>query len=206
MTDASMREFASSKRWGPYFILHTWILQLHIDLYHIVLPGVREHANADALHRLPSDFIASAQEKAVAFAAVLARFWETSSILTQSAVGNGNPPQPLTPDPTFPACVVQTTKILLIAKQSRIFVNVHDYVNVATLLTERVNESIVDDLIESNMRVLDPYYQAMPKVEAMVRNNLNLERGTAGAVISRRGGIHKLTAVTQGPRGSGDHR
>ncbi len=40
---------AGSKDWGAFFMLHTWMFQVHIDLYRFALPGIREQATAELL-------------------------------------------------------------------------------------------------------------------------------------------------------------
>lgn len=152
-SDTSILKWADSGGWGGFFMLHTWVLQLHVDLYRILLPSMRERMRPDLLCRIPFNFCAWAGNKAVAFACRLARLWETSWVTAQEGASGGNRPQLLTADPTFPSCIIKTTRILLIAK----LYNFHEY----------AGDGTINDLIESNMKVLDPYL-VMPNVEEAV--------------------------------------
>ncbi len=72
-----------------------------------------------------------ARHRAAAFAVVLARFWEISRIIHGSIA---RPDQLLAGDLTFPACIIQTTKILLIAKQNHILSNPSEHGRVPPFL------------------------------------------------------------------------
>ncbi len=166
LSDSNIRRHCGLASWAAFIMLHTWIFQLHLDLYRFALPGIREQATTDLLRLLPVPFLATARSQAVGFAVVLSRFWQTSSAVQSSVNGA---PGLLAADHVFPACVIQSTKILLIAKQNRIFFDLRAHSTVPLFRSEAFDDAAIEGLVESNMAILEPYYKVMPKVEKMVR-------------------------------------
>ncbi|KAH8879854.1 hypothetical protein GQ53DRAFT_853055 [Thozetella sp. PMI_491] len=167
MSDTNIRRHYGSNEWATFVMLHTWIFQLHLDLYRFGLPGIREQAASDVLRYLPQSFLATARFQAVAFAVVVSRFWETSAAFQGTGTG---PQQLLTADHALPACVIQSTRILMVAKQYRIFFDLHARSTVPPFRNEAFDDGAIATLIESNMAILEPYYKVMPNVEQMARD------------------------------------
>ncbi|KAK3940478.1 hypothetical protein QBC46DRAFT_434535 [Diplogelasinospora grovesii] len=155
--------------WPAFLMLHTWIFQLHVDLYRFALPGIRERATDELFHVLPQDFLVRAQFQAIAFAVVLARFWETALDLMAH--------QPysalidlVAADHILPTCVIQSTKILLVARQYQRLFDLRSNSTVPPFRNEAVNDAALATLVESNMALLDTYCRVMPKVDEMARD------------------------------------
>lgn len=165
-TEANIQRFYGTPEWSTYFMVHTWIFQLHLDLYRFSLPGIREQASSDLLQAIPPDFLSKCRCQAIAFAITLARFWESSQRVM------AHRPQKsytiLTADFAIGICVIQCTKILLIARQYRMFFDLQAHSTVPPFRNEVVDDVVLASLIDSNISVMDHLQRFMVKIRNMV--------------------------------------
>jgi hypothetical protein len=166
VTEVNIGKFYGSSEWSTYLMVHTWIFQLHLDLYRFSLPGIREQASNDLLRLLPQDFLAKCRCQAIAFAITLARFWESCRREMASHVAKSY--CTLTADFSIGICVIQCTKILLIARQYRFFFDLQAHSTVPPFRNEMVNDAALAGLIDSNISLMDHLQRAMTKIRGMV--------------------------------------
>jgi len=150
--------------WHGFVTLHAWICQLHVDLNRFALPGIREQAASEVKTALPTAFIKQCERQAVAWAISFSNFWESLQHLVRR-----RPPGPgrlLIIDFPLTVCVLQVTKVLLIAKQHRLC---HDLTeSSAPLATEAVDDDTIDKLIRSNIDILDDVAMYIPRIGELV--------------------------------------
>lgn len=168
VTEINIQRFYGTPEWSTYFMVHTWMFQLHLDLYRFSLPGIREQATDDLLRCLPPDFLAKCRCQAIAFAVTLARFWESCrAVMAQHPQGRH---AIITADFALGVCVIQCTKILLIARQYRMFFDLQANSTVPPFRNDVVDDAILAGLIDSNLALIYHLQRVMPKVEAMSRD------------------------------------
>ena len=166
VSDVSLRYYCGHPEWPAFIMLHTWIFQLHLDLYRFALPGIREQAHSELFRALPQGFLINAQYQAIAFAIVLSRFWESSLSLMRSL--SPSQEQLLTADHVLPPCIIQSTKILLLARQYSMFFDLRACSTVPAFRDEPADDTHLERLVKSNMALLDSLVDVMPKVKIMV--------------------------------------
>jgi hypothetical protein len=164
--EANIQRFYGTPEWSTYFTIHTWMFQLHLDLYRFCLPGIREQASNDLLRALPPDFLAKCRCQAIAFAITLARFWE--SCRREMARHPQSRHSIITADYTLGVCAIQCTKILLIARQYRMFFDLQAHSTVPPFRNEVVDDAVLAGLIDSNTTLMDHLQIFMTKIRAMV--------------------------------------
>ena len=152
---------------GPAFImLSTWYFQLHIDLYRFSVPGLREEANSELSRQLPKAFILKSQKQAVGYAVTLARFWEK----LQRRVSHRAPGIDLlvTADHNLAICIVQSSKVLLAARQHRLYTDLQEHSTAPLCRNKPVDDEGLAALIQSNLEMLDPISAYLPRINILV--------------------------------------
>ncbi|KAH8782789.1 hypothetical protein F5883DRAFT_403687 [Diaporthe sp. PMI_573] len=167
LTDANITHFLSSSEGPSFIMLHSLFWILHVDLYRFTIPGIREEANPELTEKLPRDFVHKSQRQAVGYAVSLARFWrKLRGIVASRPPGNGTE-KLLTVDQMFAIYVIQPTKILLAARQHRLFDNLED--STAPLVRqEPVDDAALAALVESNMQLIPPFARFFPRIMDIV--------------------------------------
>ncbi|OIW33995.1 hypothetical protein CONLIGDRAFT_204728 [Coniochaeta ligniaria NRRL 30616] len=168
VSETNIKRFYGTPEWSTYFMVHTWMFQLHLDLYRFSLPGIREQATGDLLQVLPPDFLAKCHFQAIAFAITLARFWESCRrVMAQHPQGRY---AIITADFTIGICVIQCTKVLLITRQYKMFFDLQANSTVPPFRNEVVDDAVLAGLINSNIELLDHLQILMPKIRDMSRD------------------------------------
>jgi hypothetical protein len=171
ISETNIQRFYGTLEWTPYLMLYTWIFQLHLDLYRFSLPGIREQATSDLLRVLPPEFVDMCRYQAISFAITLGRFWESCQGVVNRHSQMDTPV--ITADSALPSCAIHCTKILLIARQYRMFFDLQTHSTVPPFRNEPVDDTVLAGLIESNLALLDNCARFMPNVGSMVRTLKN---------------------------------
>jgi hypothetical protein len=167
ISEINIQRQYGTPEWSNYLMLHTWIFQLHVDLYRFSLLGIREQATDDLLRMLPQGFLEKSRCQAIAFAITLAKFWESCmGFMNQQPQG---PLAVLTADHVLSTCVMACTKIILVARQYRMFFDLQAHSTVPPFRVEEMNDAVLVRLIESNVAILDQAEKVMPRIANMVR-------------------------------------
>ncbi|KUI64900.1 putative transcriptional regulatory protein PB1A11.04c [Cytospora mali] len=169
LSDASISSYINSVDGPSFVMLHTLFWLLHVDLYRFSIPGIREEATAELSMQLPQEFVIKSQKQAVGYAVSLARFWRTlQSHVTKRAPGDGTE-RLITVDQSFAIYITHTTKILLAARQHRLFSNLED--STAPLVRqEPVDDATLQALIESNMQLYSPFSYFFPRINEITQD------------------------------------
>lgn len=157
-----------------FIMVHTWISQLHIDLYRFSLPGIREQANPNLLRKLPKEFIAKSQKQVVAHALNLARFWDSirAEIIRQTGISH-----PLiSGDYMMSSIVAQVAKVLIKAQQYQLYHDLNVHTTAPLWRNEEANDATVRALIDSSVLMIEPWLHILPSVRPTVcRTNQSRE-------------------------------
>lgn len=62
LNDQNIARAMTSEDSAGYVFIHTCMASVHIDLYSLCLPGLREQLSADLLRKLPREFVAKSQK------------------------------------------------------------------------------------------------------------------------------------------------
>jgi hypothetical protein len=75
----------------------------------------------------------------------------------------------LTADHVLSTCVMACTKIILVARQYRMFFDLQAHSTVPPFRVEEMDDAVLARLIESNVAILDQAEKVMPRIKSMVR-------------------------------------
>lgn len=168
LSDRNILSLSGNPAFAGYLALHTWFFQGCCDLFRISLPGLaRETACANFLRQIPSELTEEWCRLAVTYAVLMARNW--ASILLMKESGALSLPGALMPvSPESCVSTHQCTKILQIAKSYKLYSDLRHPVSGQNL---PLNDEIVDDLCQSNVRFLDDLASNAP-IAAVVRRDV----------------------------------
>jgi hypothetical protein len=157
------KHFGTSELAG-FVMLHTWICELHIELYRFSLPTAQK--GRKALHeRLPQVFLNRCRGQALSWALSLAQFWESLRQLQLD-----RPPGPtrlVVADFSITTCVAQSTLVLLDGHHCGLYPLVKDY-GTAPLLNAEIDANTHHRLVQNNIRLLDDMAFCMPRAGNIV--------------------------------------
>jgi hypothetical protein len=158
------------------------------------VPGLREEANSGLLSRLPHEFIRKSQKQAVAYAVSLARFWQ----MLQRLVADKSPgvDRLFTADHNLAVIVIQSTKILLAARQHHLYSDLGEHSTAPLCRNESIDDGTLAALIESNLEVLAPLASFLPRVKEIVRI-IPLHRQCNYQKLTRSSQTHDLRATVE---------
>ncbi|SPO02811.1 uncharacterized protein DNG_05486 [Cephalotrichum gorgonifer] len=172
LSDQNISRWVHSPERQGFVLLHGLYCTTHIDLYRFSLPGIRERGTPDLLKKLPRDFILKSQKQAVAHAITLARFWET---VYNEAWRGSNGRAILLGDYNIAQCVQQCIKVLITAKQHKLYQEDLSSHSTAPLWrNEPVDEGSIRPLIDSCLRILEPWSRVIPSVKPQFDEAINM--------------------------------
>lgn len=169
LTDRNVRQYWESPERSSFVMLHTYVSQLHVDLYSFSVPGMKEEAHPELLRTLPRDFLQKCQKQAVAHAISLARFWEDLASIMRETPAELRQPF-LTADFILVVCAVQVVRVLLSATLYRLYFDLNQH-STAPLLgrNEEMSEEVINLLINSVLGIVRPISQLFPITKSLVR-------------------------------------
>jgi hypothetical protein len=173
LTENNITAHVRTPNKNGFIMVHSWISQLHIDLYRFTMPGLREQANPDFLRKLPKEFTIKAQKQAVAHAITLGRLWETVRFEVARQRHESSPP--VSGDYMLHIMVTQVVKVLLISIQHQLYHDLSMHTSAPLWRNDKVDDESVHLLIDSSLEMLRPWASIAPSIQTVVRSS-NLHR------------------------------
>ncbi|KAJ2896128.1 hypothetical protein MKZ38_005852 [Zalerion maritima] len=161
LSDQSLQMYFASSERTSFVMLHTWIGHLYVDLYRFSLPDIREQASPELLRNLPPEFVSKSQKQAVAHAIGLSKLWEHMFHLLSSSSSS----LLLSTDYMVAVCIFHTTQILFSARKHMLYTNLNENSTAPLWRDESVDDSVIDRLVQSNMAVMRPMADIIPRIK-----------------------------------------
>ncbi len=166
MTQRNMRQLCCTDEWVGFVILHSWICQLHIDLYSFALPEIKENTNSELLHGLPAGFLRKARGQAVGWAVNYSQLWESLQTLLEEQPRARAPL--VAASPWIGACTVQSSKVLLLSKKYGLYSHLREHTSAPLRSGGTVDDTMHNALIQSNLSSLDNISHLLPRSRQIV--------------------------------------
>lgn len=160
------RHVASEERVG-YVFLHTHLGAAHIDLYRTSLPGLQEQIPVNVVRKLPREFMVKSQKQTVAHALSLARFCEVIQYHIDQLPEHNQ--MRTAGDPTIVNISTQCLRVLLTALQNNLYQDLADHTTAPLWRSEAADEAHIRRLVDSLLRVIEPWCKILPKAQQLVR-------------------------------------
>lgn len=168
LSDQNISRWVHSPEKQVFVLLHGLYCTTHIDLYRFSLPGIRERGTPDLLKKLPGNFILKSQKQAIAHAVTLARFWETVYNETRR-VSSGK--AILIGDYNIAEAIEQCVRVLITATQHKLYRDLNSHSTAPLWRNEAVSGDSLRPLIDSCLRVLEPWSRVIPSVKPRVSSS-----------------------------------
>lgn len=168
LSNQNISRWVHSPQKQVFVLLHGLYCTTHIDLYRFSLPGIRERGTPDLLKKLPGNFVLKSQKQAIAHAVTLARFWETIYNETRRT-SNGN--AILMGDYNIVESIEQCVRVIITATQHKLYRDLNSHSTAPLWRNEAVSEGSLRPLIDSCLRVLEPWSHVIPSVKPRVSSS-----------------------------------
>ncbi|KPM37767.1 hypothetical protein AK830_g8779 [Neonectria ditissima] len=152
-----------------YVFIHTSLASVHIDLYSLCLPGLREQLSPDLLNKLPREFIIKSQKQAVTHALCLGRFCDTLQRQLDQ--------QPYTGKLKLVGCAsmvkvtTQCLRVLLTALQHNLYQDLAGHTTASFWSNEPADEPHIRSLIDSLLKISKSWCHIIPRNQQTYERN-----------------------------------
>lgn len=172
ISNVTMERWVNLPESGSFIMLWTNFWGLYIELYLFSIPGLREEANPELSRELPNEFVIKSQKQAVAYAISLSQFWRSvSGIVAKRSIIDGTE-RLYTVDQTLIMNIIQSTKVLLAAREHQLFHRLQEDSTAPLPQQEPVTDEVLESLIQHNMGLFEQFEQYYPvTIERLVRES-----------------------------------
>ncbi|KAF7543117.1 hypothetical protein G7Z17_g11006 [Cylindrodendrum hubeiense] len=151
LNDHNIARVMTSEDSTGYVFIHTCLASVHIDLYSICLPGLREQLSSDLLRKLPPRFCATLQR----------RLDQQSYTRKLKLVGCSS----------MVKITTQCLRVLLTALQHNLYQDLADHTTVPFWSNEPADEPHIRGLIDSLLKISKSWCQIIPRNQQTYERN-----------------------------------
>lgn len=173
LNDQNIARAMTSEDSAGYVFIHTCMASVHIDLYSLCLPGLREQLSADLLRKLPREFVTKSQKQVVAHALCLARF--CASLQRRLDQQSYTRKLKLVGCSSMVKITTQCLRVLLTALQHNLYQDLADHTTAPLWSNEPTDEPHIRCLIDSLLKISKSWCQIIPRNQQTVRQVLHSE-------------------------------
>lgn len=172
VSDSSIERWVNLPESASFIMLWTTFWGLYIELYLFSIPGLREEANPELTRQLPITFVIKSQKQAVAYAISLSQFWRSvRDIVDKRSIADGTE-RLYTTDQTLIINVIRSTKVLLAAREHRLYDGVQEESTAPLIPQKPITDEFLESLIRSNMGLFEQFEHYYPvTIEQLVRTS-----------------------------------
>ncbi|KAK7418856.1 hypothetical protein QQX98_003718 [Neonectria punicea] len=152
-----------------YVFIHTSLASVHIDLYSLCLPGLREQLSPDLLNKLPREFVTKSQKQAVAHALCLGRFCDTLQRQLDQQPNTGK--LKLVGCASMVKVTTQCLRVLLTALQHNLYQDLADHTTASFWSNEPADEPHIRGLIDSLLKISKSWCHIIPRNQQTYERN-----------------------------------
>lgn len=160
ISDESLERWVNLPESGSFIMLWTTFWGLYIELYLFSIPGLE--ANPELTRQMPITFVVKSQKQAVAYAISLSQFWRSvQGIVAKRPIVDGTE-RLYTIDQTLILNIIRSTKVLLAAREHRLFDGVQEDSTAPLIPQGPINDEFLEALIQSNMGLFEQFEYYYP--------------------------------------------
>jgi len=154
-SERNLGDLVGTSDWVGFVLLHMWICQRYMDLYHFALPvsGGEQQVSADLVRKLPAEFLDKSRGQAVGWAVSLAQFGESLQALFDG--------HPRARDVLAAAnrwiypCLNHSNRILMMARQHGLYEDLRNQSTAPLRHGGVIDEAALSGLMRSNSALLE---------------------------------------------------
>ncbi|KAH7023724.1 fungal transcriptional regulatory protein [Ilyonectria destructans] len=169
LNDQNIARAMTSEDSAGYVFIHTCMASVHIDLYSLCLPGLREQLSADLLRKLPREFVTKSQKQAVAHALCLARF--CASLQRRLDQQSYTRKLKLVGCSSMVKITTQCLRVLLTALQHNLYQDLANHTTAPLWSNEPADEPHIRGLIDSLLKISKSWCQIIPRNQQTYERN-----------------------------------
>ncbi|KAK7428554.1 hypothetical protein QQZ08_004992 [Neonectria magnoliae] len=169
LNDQNIARAMKSEDTTGYVLIHTSLASVHIDLYSLCLPGLREQLSPGLLNKLPHEFVTKSQKQAVAHALCLGRFCDTLQRQLDQQPNTGK--LKLVGCASMVKVTTQCLRVLLTALQHNLYQDLANHTTASFWSNEPADEPHIRSLIDSLLKISKSWCHIIPRNQQTYERN-----------------------------------